>query len=80
MKNEKAPKATITINRIGAITSMLDCDFWGRKINITNSKTLVSRPTVTRVTFDLHECEEPLKNEKMKETQVLFFKKKNHKK
>ena len=36
------------------------CDLRGRKINIGNSKTLVgwlvSRPTVTRVTFDLPEC------------------------
>ena len=26
------------------------CDLFGRKINFTNSKTLVSRPTETRVT------------------------------
>ena len=36
--------------------------FQGRKINFTKSKTLVgwsmSRPTVTRVTSDLPECEE----------------------
>ena len=40
-----------------------DCDIQGRKINITNSKTLVgwwmSRLTITRVTSDLPECKEP---------------------
>ena len=30
--------------------------FGCRKINFINSKTLVSRPTVTRVTTDLPEC------------------------
>ena len=35
-----------------------DCELQGRKINFTNSKTLVLRPIVTRVTFDLPECEE----------------------
>ena len=38
---------------------MFYCDLWGRKINFTNSETLVgwsvSRPTVPRVTFDLPE-------------------------
>ena len=38
------------------------CDFWGREIYFTSSKTLVgwsvSRPTVTRVTLDLAECED----------------------
>ena len=44
------------------------CDLQGRKINFTNLKTLVrrslSRPSVTRVTFDLPECKEPLKKQK----------------
>ena len=40
---------------------LFDCDLQGRKIDFTNSKTLVSRPTVTRVTFDLPECKEPVK-------------------
>ena len=38
------------------------CDLQGGKVNFTNSKTLVgwlvSRPTVTRVTLDLPECQE----------------------
>ena len=43
----------------------LYCDFQGRKINFAISRPLVdvavvSRPTVTRVTFDLPECREPL--------------------
>ena len=41
----------------------LNCDLWGRKINFTNSKTLVgwwvSRPTVTRVTLDWPEWKHP---------------------
>ena len=38
-----------------------------RLINFTNSKTLVSRPTVTRVIFDLPECKElKRKTKKMK--------------
>ena len=41
-----------------------------RKINFTNSNTLVgwlvSRPTVTHVTLDLPECTEPSKNENEK--------------
>ena len=40
----------------------------GRKINFTNSKTLVgwwmSRPIVPRVTFDLPECKEVQKRKK----------------
>ena len=58
------------------------CDFLGRKINFTNSKTLVgwcmSRPTVTRVTFDLSECKEPLKtkNEKKRKSRKTTRKKK----
>ena len=38
------------------------CDLQGRKINFTNSKTLVSRPTVTRVTFDVPEYQELIKS------------------
>ena len=40
----------------------ISCDLYGREIHFTNSKTLVgwsmSRPTVTRVAFDLPECKE----------------------
>ena len=40
----------------------ISCDLYGREIHFTNSKTLVgwsmSRPTVTRVAFDLPECNE----------------------
>ena len=36
------------------------CDLWGHKKNFTDSNTLVSRPTVTRVTFDLPRCKELL--------------------
>ena len=47
------------------ILNTLDCDLQGRKINFTNSKPLVSRPTVLSITFDLPECKEPFeKNEK----------------
>ena len=43
----------------------LDCDLQGRKTNFTNSKPLVSQPTVLSITFDLPECKEPFeKNEK----------------
>ena len=64
------------------------CDLQGRRINFTNSKTLVSRPTVTRV--DLPECKEPLKkikeNEKKRKQRKTkkinnenqFFKKKKN--
>ena len=40
---------------------MCSATFQGRKINFTNSKKLwwASRPTVTRVSFDLPECKEP---------------------
>ena len=44
------------------------CDLEGRKINSTNSKTLVvclvSRPSAVLATFDLPECIEPLEKEK----------------
>ena len=56
------------------------CDLQGRKINyFTNSKTLVSRPTVTRVTFDLPECKEPLFVEKQKKMERNASKKKQEK-
>ena len=49
---------------------VIGCDLQGRKINFTNSKTLVgwsvSRPRVTQVTFDLPECQEPFKKSKKK--------------
>ena len=47
----------------------------------TNAKTLVSRPTITRVTFDLPGCKEPkkTKNEK-KRKQKQNKKKENEKK
>ena len=50
------------------------CDLSGRKINFTNSKTLVSRATVTRVTFDLPECKEHQKrkeNEKKRKQKKI---------
>ena len=63
------------------------CVFQGRKINFTNSKTLVGRChalTVPRVIFDLPEFEElkqskKSKNEKtnQKKENQLFFRKKN---
>ena len=43
------------------VRRLRDGDLWVRKTNFTNSKTLVSRPTVTHVTFDLPESKEPIK-------------------
>ena len=44
----------------------VDCGLHGRKINFTNSKTLVgvATPTATRVTFDLPDCENLQKTKK----------------
>ena len=59
------------------------CDLQGRNIYFTNSETLVgvavSRPTVTRVTFDLSERKESQKMKK-KRQQKKNKKKENEKK
>ena len=60
--DREAPALSSTVTLGLMLERLLIATFCGRKINFTNSKDFgwwMSRPTATRVPFDLPECEEP---------------------